>query len=88
MSLGYFGESLLAFYILFIKTLGRGRTAGYRQHGMTMAVSAKISLFTPVVAVSDEGAMPAFWANFLSISNANSANIRKSIDCPDFMYYF
>ena len=42
---------------------------------MTMEVSAKISLFTPVVAVSDEGAMPAFWANFLSISNANSANI-------------
>ena len=53
-----------------------------------MAVSAKISLFTPVVAMSDEGAMPTFWANFLSISNANSANIRKSIDCPDFMYYF
>ena len=29
-----------------------------------MAVSTKISLFTPVIAVSDEGAMPAFWANF------------------------
>ena len=53
---------------------------------MTMAVRAKITLFTPVVAVSDEGAMPTFWANFLSISNSNSANIRKSIDCPDFMY--
>ena len=53
-----------------------------------MAVSAKISLFTPVVAVSDEGAMPTFWANFLSISNANGANIYKSIDYPDFMYYF
>ena len=53
---------------------------------MTMAVSTKITLFTPVVAVFDEGTMPAFWANFLSISNANSANIRKSIYCPDFMY--
>ena len=53
---------------------------------MTMAVRAKITLFTPVVAVSDEGAMPTSWANFLSISNSNSANIRKSIDCPDFMY--
>ena len=55
---------------------------------MAMAVSAKISLSTPVVAVSDEGAMPTFWANFLSISNANGANIYKSIDYPDFMYYF
>ena len=53
---------------------------------MTMAVRAKITLFTPVVAVSDEGVMPAFWANFLSISNSNSANIRKSIHCPNFMY--
>ena len=42
---------------------------------MTMAVSAKITLFTPVVTISDEGSLPAFWANFLSISNANSANI-------------
>ena len=24
----------------------------------------------------------------LSISNANGGNIRESIDCPDFMYYF
>ena len=42
---------------------------------MTMAVRTKISLFTPVVAVFDEGPMPTFWANFLSISNTNSANI-------------
>ena len=55
-------------------------------YGMTMAVRAKITLFTPVVAVSDEGVMPAFWANFLSISNSNNANIRKSIHCPNFMY--
>ena len=53
---------------------------------MAMAVSTKIALFTPVVAVSDEGALPTFWANFLSISNENSTNIRKSIDCLDFMY--
>ena len=76
---------MLALYVLLVKTLGRGTTASYWQHGMAMAVSAKITLFTPVVAVSDEGAMPAFWAYFLSISNANSTNIRKSIDCPDFM---
>ncbi len=53
---------------------------------MAMAVSTKISLFTPVVAVSDEGAMPTFWANFLSISNANRANIRKLSNYLDFMY--
>ena len=53
---------------------------------MTMAVSTKISLFTPVVAISDEGLLPTFWTNFLSISNSNSANIRKSIHCPDFIY--
>ena len=51
-----------------------------------MAVSTKITLFTPAVAVSDEGAMPTFWTNFLSISNANSTNIRKSIYYSDFMY--
>ena len=53
---------------------------------MAMAVSTKISLFTPVVAVSDEGLLPAFWTNFLSIFNSNGANIRKSIHCPDFIY--
>ena len=52
---------------------------------MTMAVRAKITLFTPVVAVSDEGALPTFWANFLSISNANNTNIRRSIYYNDFM---
>ena len=77
---------MLALYVLLVKTLGRGTTASYWQYGMAMAVSAKISLFTPVVAVSDEGAMPTFWANFLSISNANSTNIRKSIHYNDFMY--
>ena len=55
---------------------------------MVMTVSTKISLFTPVVAVSDEGAIPAFWANFLSISNANGTNIRKPIYYSVFMYYF
>ena len=44
--------------------------------------------FDVVVAVSDEGTTPTFWANFLFISNANSANIRKSIHCPDFIHYF
>ena len=51
-----------------------------------MAVSAKIALFTPAVAVSDEGAMPTFWVNFLSISNTNSTNIRKSIYYTNFMH--
>ena len=55
---------------------------------MATAVSTKISLFTPVVAVFDEGAMPTFWANFLSISNANGTNIRKPIYYSVFMYYF
>ena len=86
MSLGNLGEGLFTFYILLIETLGRCGTASYRQYRMTMAVSTKITLFTPAVAVSDEGAMPTFWTNFLSISNANSTNIRKSIHYSDFMY--
>ena len=44
---------------------------------MAMAVSTKISLFTPVVTVSNEGILPAFWTNFLSTHNANSVNIIK-----------
>ena len=88
MSLGNLGKGLFAFYILLIKTLGRGGATSCRQYRMAMAVSTKITLFTPAVAVSDEGAMPTFWANFLSISNSNSPKIRKSTVCPDFMYYF
>ena len=86
--LGYLCEGLLALDILFVKTFWRGRTTDGRQYGMAMAVSTKISLFTPVVAVSDEGALPTFWANFLSISNANGTNIRKPIYYNGFMYYF
>ena len=86
MPLGNLGEGLFAFYILLIETLGRGGAASYRQYGMAMAVSTKIMLFTPAVAVSDEGAMSTFWTNFLFISNANSTNIRKSIHYNVFMY--
>ena len=86
--LGYLCEGLLALDILFVKTFWRSRTTDGRQYRMATAVSTKISLFTHVVAMSDEGAMPAFWANFLSISNANSTNIRKPIYYNGFMYYF
>ena len=86
MLIGNLGKCLFAFYILLVETLGRCGTASYRQYGMAMAVSTKITLFTPAVAVSDEGTMPTFWTNFLSISNANSTNIRKSIHYNDFMY--
>ena len=86
MPIGNLGKCLFTLYILLIDTLGRGGAASCRQYRMAMAVSTKITLFTPAVAVSDEGAMPAFWTNFLSISNANSTNIRKSIHYNDFMY--
>ena len=86
MFLGNLGKGLFAFYILLIETLRRcGATSG-QQDRMAMAVSTKITLFIPVVAMSDEGAMPTFWTNFLSISNANSTNIRKSIYYNDFIY--
>ena len=88
MLIGNFCEGLFTLYILFIETFWRGITANCRQYGMTMAVSTKITLFTPAVAVFDEGVMPTFWTNFLSISNSNSANIRKSIHYNVFMYYF